>query len=132
MILIPVDPARLRERYRHYRECTLEEARWHKRCETFERLCDGPAVWADAHPLDVEKLRRRELSRQQTARAMRDLLGTLRAPRTMHLELVHFIRVSAIADRPLDLSNFVGKEGERFVLLSSAAGPSHWQDLISN
>jgi hypothetical protein len=132
MILIPINPTRLRGRYRRYCECALEEARRRKRCEIFERLCGGPAVWAEAHPFDVEKLRRRELSRQQTARAMQDLLRTLRAPRSMHLELVHFIHIVAIAGRPLDLSDFVGEKGERFVLLSSAAGPSHWQDLTSN
>jgi hypothetical protein len=132
MILIAIDHTRLRGRYRRYCECALKEVRWRKRCETFERLCGGPAVWAEAHPLDVEKLRWRELSRQQTARAMLDLLGTLRAPQAMHLELVRFIHISAIAGRPLDLSNFVGEKGERFVLLSSAAGPSHWQDLTSN
>jgi hypothetical protein len=130
LIVIPVDPAKLRQRYRHYRHCAIEEAHWHKRCAAFERLCGGPGIWVGGHPLDQEKLRRREAWRRRSARAMRDLLELLRPDLAGRAGLMRFVHLSAIAGRPLDLSDFSGDKGDvRFVLLSSAAGPAHWSDV---
>jgi hypothetical protein len=61
---------------------------------------------------------------------MRDLLEILRGPLVGRKGLMRLIREAAIEGKALDLSGFRGDTGNaRFVLLSSAKGPAHWEDV---
>jgi hypothetical protein len=129
-LIIALEPAEIRKAFRHFRECAIQAAHWRRRCERHEAMCGGPAIWGEAHPLDIDRLRYRELWRCRTARAMRDLLMLLRAPLIGRKGLMRRIREAALAYEPLDLSGFAGDHGNvRFILLGTPERRARWCEV---